>query len=100
VKPWVSYSLIRAALFIGVFAIVFAIAAAQGIDSFIAAIIAGVIAAIVGATVSYIFFSKQRQAVATALYEARHPSIEVTGADEDAEDAAAASGASEGDSGR
>jgi hypothetical protein len=63
VKPWVAYSLIR----IGIFAAVFALLMLAAVPWWLAA----VIAAVVGLSVSYIFFSRLRDAVARDLAERR-----------------------------
>lgn len=58
-NAWIKYSVIRIALFAGAFALLLLL----GVDGVIAAIIA----ALVGLCVSYIFLSRERDAVASAL---------------------------------
>ena len=63
-KPWVSYGLIRIALF----AVVLAVLLLLGIEGWIAAIVAAIIAF----CVSYLFLRRQRDRAAADLYNARH----------------------------
>ncbi len=79
-KPWVSYSLIRIGLFAGVFIVLMLL----GIVWWLSAIIA----AIVGFSIAYIFFGRQRDALARSLYAAQNPDPDLSaGDDEAAEDA-------------
>lgn len=63
-KPWVSYGLIRIALF----AVVLTVLLLLGIEGWIAAIVAAIIAF----CVSYLFLRRHRERAATELYNARH----------------------------
>ncbi|MBH0055030.1 MULTISPECIES: DUF4229 domain-containing protein [unclassified Salinibacterium] len=77
-KPWISYSLLR----VGVFAAAFTVLMIANVEPWIAALIA----AILGFAISYVFFSKLRDAVALDLASRRgRPSHDP---DRDAEDAA------------
>jgi hypothetical protein len=63
VKPWLSYSIIRLALFVVVFtALMF---------TGIAGWIAGVLAAIISLCIAYIFFRPARDALASSIAEHR-----------------------------
>jgi len=79
VKPWIAYTLLRLGLFAGVFTLLMI----SGVEPWLSA----VIAAILGFAISYVFFSKLRDAVALSLAASRErPSHDP---DRDAEDAAA-----------
>jgi len=65
VKTWVGYSLFRILLF----AVVLTVLLLIGIAGWIAAIMA----AIISFCVSYLFFGRARNKVATELYKVRHP---------------------------
>lgn len=78
-SPWIKYTLLR----IGLFGAVLALLLVIGLDWWWAAIVASIIAM----TVSYIFFSSLRDAVALDLHARRtRPDADP---DADAEDAAA-----------
>ena len=78
-SPWIKYTLLR----IGLFGAVLALLLVIGLDWWWAAIVASIIAM----TVSYIFFSSLRDAVALDLHARRtRPDVDP---DADAEDAAA-----------
>ena len=77
-KPWIIYSLLR----FGIFAAVFTVLMVAGVDWWLSALIA----ATLGFAISYIFFSKLRDAVALDVVARRSgPSHDP---DRDAEDAA------------
>jgi hypothetical protein len=76
-NPWVNYLVLR----IGTFAVILTIMLLLQFDPFYASAIAAVLAL----AISLIFFSKQRNAVSTAIYEARNKKND---SDTDAEDAA------------
>ena len=77
-KPWISYSLLR----VGVFAAAFTVLMIANVEPWIATLLA----AILGFAISYVFFSKLRDAVALDLASRRgRPSHDP---DRDAEDAA------------
>lgn len=78
-SPWILYSLLR----LGLFAILFGALLALGIDWWWAAVIASIMAL----TVSYIFFSPLRAAVAADLHARR--TRETVDPDAEAEDSAA-----------
>jgi len=71
VPTWIPYTLLRLALFGGVFALVFALLASYGIPTITVAVISAAVAAVVSLTVSYIFFARLRNRVATELAESR-----------------------------
>jgi len=71
VPAWIPYTLLRLALFGGVFALVFVLLTPYGMPTITVAVIAAVAAAVVSLTVSYIFFAKLRSRVATELAESR-----------------------------
>lgn len=76
-SPWIRYSLVRLGLFGGALAVLLAI----GLDWWWAAIVASIIAM----TVSYIFFSSLRDAVAVDLHTRRtRPAEDVDATVEDA----------------
>jgi len=77
VKPWVVYSLAR----LGVFAVVLAVLLFVGIEWWLAALLA----ALLGFLISYLFFTKLRDAV-TADIVARREAPEVKNEDALAED--------------
>ncbi|MBH0111004.1 DUF4229 domain-containing protein [Salinibacterium sp. NG22] len=86
-KPWIAYSLLR----VGVFAAAFTVLMIANVEPWIAALIA----AILGFAISYVFFSKLRDAVALDLASRRgRPAHDP---DRDAEDAAADYDAAEAD---
>ncbi|MBH0025043.1 DUF4229 domain-containing protein [Salinibacterium sp. SWN248] len=86
-KPWIAYSLLR----VGVFAAAFTVLMIANVEPWIAALIA----AILGFAISYVFFSKLRDAVALDLASRRgRPAHDP---DRDAEDAAADRDAAEAD---
>ncbi len=87
-SPWIRYSLIRLALFGGTFTLLMII----GLDWWWAAIVASVVAM----TVSYIFFSSLRDAVASDLLARRGAPAHDPDADD--EDAAAGNPADPGSS--
>ena len=80
-KPWITYSLVR----IGMFAVVLAVLILVGVTSWLAAIIA----AIISLCVSYLFFGKLRESVATDLHNRRSAQSSST-AEDAAEDGPAA----------
>ncbi|TAL42551.1 MAG: DUF4229 domain-containing protein [Salinibacterium sp.] len=76
-KPWIAYSLVRLGLFAALFAL-FAYLGAQ-------LILAAVLAAIISFCISYIFFSRLRDAVALDVAQRRSRGATVD-ADAEAED--------------
>jgi uncharacterized membrane protein YjjP (DUF1212 family) len=83
VKPWVLYSVLRVAIFAGLFLVLWA----AGIEGWLAA----VLAAVIGLCISYIFLRGQREKVATEFAARRRPSDDArvgaaAGDDENAED--------------
>lgn len=76
-NPWVNYLVLR----IGTFTVILTIMLLLQFDPFYASAIAAVLAL----AISLIFFSKQRNAVSAAIYEARNKKND---SDTDAEDAA------------
>jgi hypothetical protein len=81
VRAWVTYSLLRVGLFVGLFVAMLLL----GVVYWIAAIAAALIAL----CISYIFFARLRGRVADELAARRSSSIEPSqlGSDEDVEDA-------------
>ncbi|MDO9589665.1 MAG: DUF4229 domain-containing protein [Microcella sp.] len=83
-SPWIQYSLLRLGLFGGALGILLAL----GLDWWWAAIVASIVAM----TVSYIFFTSLRDAVATDLHARRtRPAVDPDAQAEDAADHRAAS---------
>jgi hypothetical protein len=77
VSPWIQYSLVR----LGLFGASFGLLMAVSIDWWWAALIASVIAM----TVTYIFFSSLRDAVALDIHQRRtKPAVDVDAVAEDA----------------
>lgn len=74
-NPWINYLLIR----IGTFAGILTILLLLQLDPFFSSMIAAVLAL----AISLLFFSKQREAVSTAIYESR---LKKNDKDTDAED--------------
>jgi len=70
-KPWVGYVVWRLIFFVVPFAIILPIALATNMDPQLAGLIAAVIASLLGLSLSYIFLSRRREAVANALASAR-----------------------------
>ena len=59
-KPWITYTLIRVAIFAAVFALLYGL---LSVTPWLAALIA----AVVGLSVSYLFFRRQRDAAVASL---------------------------------
>jgi len=78
VLPWIKYTLIRVVLFVALFTVLVLIGTQV--------ILAAVIAAVAGLCISYIFFTRQRDAVALSLANRRRSPR--TDADADHEDSA------------
>ncbi len=74
-KPWITYTLIRVAIFAAVFALLY------GVFS-ITPWLSALVAAVLGLTISYLFFRRQRDAAVASL-AAKPKSAQ---SDEDAED--------------
>ena len=78
---WLTYTLLRVALF----AVPFAILMLFNVSWWIS----GILAAIIGLSSSYIFLARLRNSMSTAIYEARvRQKSAAPGADESAEDSA------------
>lgn len=86
---WIPYTVLRLVLFGGTFALVYVLLAPTDVPRMVAALIAAVAAVIVSMAVSYIFFSKLRDRVASELAASReraHSGDDIRGEDERAED--------------
>ena len=70
-KLWVGYVVWRLVFFIIPFAIILPIALATNMDPPLAGLIAAVMASLLGLSLSYVFLSRRREAVANALASAR-----------------------------
>lgn len=75
-NPWLTYLLLRVGTFVGILAILLLLQ----LDPFFSSMIAAVLAL----AISLLFFSKQRDAVSKAIYDARDKKNDT---DTDAEDA-------------
>jgi threonine/homoserine/homoserine lactone efflux protein len=80
VRPWITYSLIRLAIFVVVLAVLLVL----NVNPFLAT----VVAAIAGFVLSYIFFRKIRDQVAAELAARGAKPVPVRNVDTDAEDEA------------
>lgn len=89
-KPWLSYSIIRVALFVGVFVTLMLTAynslIAANTPAWIAGAIVTFLAAIISLTISYIFFRPARDALARSIVERRARTAPLPDSDEFAED--------------
>jgi len=90
VSPWIRYTLVRLGIFAAAFTVLYLVLpaplASVDVVGFASIVVIAVVAAIIALTVSYIFLSGLRDAVALDLASRRtRPSIDP---DADAEDAA------------
>ena len=70
-KPWVGYVVWRLIFFVVPFAIILPIALSTTMEPPLAGLIAAVLASLLGLSLSYLFLSRRREAVADALASAR-----------------------------
>lgn len=70
-KPWVGYVVWRLIFFVVPFSIILPIALATNMEPPLAGLIAAVMASLLGLSLSFIFLSRRREAVADALASAR-----------------------------
>jgi hypothetical protein len=70
-NPWVSYVVWRLVFFLVPFAVILPLALSTNMDPPIAGLIAAVMASLLGLSLSYLFLSRRREAVAGALAQAR-----------------------------
>jgi hypothetical protein len=70
-NPWVSYVVWRLVFFLVPFAVILPLALSTNMDPPLAGLIAAVMASLLGLSLSYLFLSRRREAVAGALAQAR-----------------------------
>lgn len=79
-SSWLGFTLLRLAAFFVPLAVLLLV----GINPWLSALLA----AVIGLCVSYIFFRRPREQVATAIYDRRHPAAPIVNVDDEVEDAA------------
>lgn len=70
-NPWVSYVVWRLVFFLVPFAVILPLALSTNMDPPLAGLISAVMASLLGLSLSYLFLSRRRDAVAGALAHAR-----------------------------
>ena len=89
-KPWLSYSIIRLALFTAVFIVLMLTAyqalIAAAIPAWVSGSIVTLVATIMSLSISYIFFRPARDALAKSIVERRSRTTQQPESDEFAED--------------